>query len=36
MDRLDELEAQSIFIFREAFAGMRKLACCGRSARTPT
>src|SRR5258705_1457770 len=26
MDRLDELEAQSIFIFREAFAGMRKLA----------
>jgi len=25
-DRLDELEAQSIFIFREAFAGMRKLA----------
>src|SRR5260370_37458855 len=26
MDRLDELEAQSIFIFREAFARMRKLA----------
>src|SRR6267378_8149472 len=26
MDRLDELEAQSIFIFREAFAGTRKLA----------
>src|SRR5216683_2787573 len=26
MDRIDELEAQSIFIFREAFARMRKLA----------
>jgi sulfate adenylyltransferase subunit 2 len=26
MDRLDDLEAQSIFIFREAFARMRKLA----------
>src|SRR5258708_8243311 len=26
MDRLGELEAQSIFIFREAFARMRKLA----------
>jgi sulfate adenylyltransferase subunit 2 len=26
MDRLDELEAQSVFIFREAFARMRKLA----------
>ena len=26
MDRLDELEAQSIFIFREAFARLRKLA----------
>jgi sulfate adenylyltransferase subunit 2 len=26
MDRLDELEAQSIFIFREAFARMRKVA----------
>jgi sulfate adenylyltransferase subunit 2 len=26
MDRLDELEAQSIFIFREAFARMKKLA----------
>src|SRR5712675_2936744 len=26
MDRLDEIEAQSIFIFREAFARMRKLA----------
>jgi sulfate adenylyltransferase subunit 2 len=26
VDRLDELEAQSIFIFREAFARMRKLA----------
>ncbi|HEY2137104.1 MAG TPA: sulfate adenylyltransferase subunit CysD [Xanthobacteraceae bacterium] len=26
MDRLDNLEAQSIFIFREAFARMRKLA----------
>jgi len=26
MDRLDELEAQSIFIFREAFARLKKLA----------
>jgi sulfate adenylyltransferase subunit 2 len=26
VDGLDELEAQSIFIFREAFAGMKKLA----------
>ena len=26
MDRLDELEAQSIFIFREAFARMKKPA----------
>ena len=26
MDRLDDLEAQSIFIFREAFARMKKLA----------
>src|ERR1700736_3869196 len=26
MDRLDDLEAQSIFVFREAFARMRKLA----------
>jgi sulfate adenylyltransferase subunit 2 len=26
MDRLDELESQSIFIFREAFARMKKLA----------
>jgi sulfate adenylyltransferase subunit 2 len=26
MDRLDELEAQSIYIFREAFARMKKLA----------
>jgi sulfate adenylyltransferase subunit 2 len=26
MDRLDELEAQSIFIFREAFAKMKKIA----------
>src|SRR5262249_23461902 len=26
MDRLDELEAQSIFIFREAFARLRKVA----------
>jgi sulfate adenylyltransferase subunit 2 len=26
MDRLDELEAQSVFIFREAFARMKKLA----------
>jgi sulfate adenylyltransferase subunit 2 len=26
LDRLDELEAQSIFIFREAFARMKKLA----------
>src|SRR5712691_8530057 len=26
LDRLDELEAQSIFIFREAFARLRKLA----------
>src|SRR4029077_5160336 len=26
MDRLDELEAQSIFIFREGFARMKKLA----------
>jgi sulfate adenylyltransferase subunit 2 len=26
MDRLDELEAQSIYIFREAFARLHKLA----------
>src|SRR5438445_11744512 len=26
MDRLDELEAQSIYIFREAFARLKKLA----------
>ena len=26
MDRLDELEAQSVFIFREAFARLKKLA----------
>ena len=26
MDRLDDLEAQSIFIFREAFARLKRLA----------
>ena len=26
MDHLDELEAQSIYIFREAFARLKKLA----------
>jgi sulfate adenylyltransferase subunit 2 len=34
MDHLDELEAQSIYILREAFARLKN--CCGRSARIPT
>jgi len=36
MDHLDALEAQSIYILREAFARLRSSRCCGRSARTPT
>ena len=36
MDHLDELEAQSIYIFREAFARLKGSRCCGRSARIPT
>jgi sulfate adenylyltransferase subunit 2 len=36
MDHLDALEAQSIYIFREAFARLKNSRCCGRWARIPT
>jgi len=36
MDRLDELESQSVFILREAFARSSASRSCGRSEKTPT
>ena len=36
MDHLDALEAQSIYIFREAFARLKKLALLWSLAKIPT